>query len=180
MRELPTRPRHRAGPISYLRIHRGRQHGSCHGFSHICLLIRVVQRQQITSALLDLLCCGEKLKPLCLCINNTPPCLIHLHEGEQVTHKGKKTKKTRRTRSSSLEKEQKRSHSQPSTWTAQALLNVLSLFRRSPPRCVHSSPKNASTVATKPRDRPIIRSPLTAWTYANDRQTHAHLTHKFS
>ncbi len=65
-----------------------------------------------------------------------------------------------------------KSYSQPTRWKADAIINVLSLLLWSPPMCVHSSPKNVSTVPVKPRHRPIIRRPLTAWMYADNRQTH--------
>lgn len=61
-----------------------------------------------------------------------------------------------------------KSYSQPSRWKADAVINILSLPLWSPQMCVHSIPKNVSTVPMKPRHRPIIRSPLTAWMYADN------------
>lgn len=65
-----------------------------------------------------------------------------------------------------------KSYSQPARWRADAIINILSLLLWSPPMCVHSSPKNVSAVPIRPRHRPIRRSPLTAWMYADNRQTH--------
>lgn len=48
-----------------------------------------------------------------------------------------------------------------------AVTNKLSLHLWSPPIYVHSRLKNISTVPTRPRPRPAIRSPLAGWMWVD-------------
>ncbi len=129
---------------------------------------------------MGLLCCVNKLQPLCLCINNKQPRLLRLHEGKT----GRTSEEIFHLLNSWGFIKANTSNSQPTRWRAEAVINTLSLLPRFPPTCVHSSPKNKSTVPMKPRQRPKIRSPLTAWTCADKRRTslqcehHAHRTNK--
>lgn len=61
--------------------------------------------------------------------------------------------------------------SPPSRWMTLAFTNKPSLHLWLPPTRVHSRPKNMSTVPTRPRIRPAIKSPLAAWMWADKPKT---------
>lgn len=157
--------------------------GFCLVFTHICPLVRVIQRPRITSVLMDLPLCVKRLQPLCLYINNKQPRLTRLHEGKPMTHGEKKNKKTETNQWVRCSEwlrgllNPNKAHSQPTRCSAEAVINILSLLLGPPPMFVHSSPGKVSAMPIKPRQRPTIRSPWTTWMCADNRQTD--LNHTF-